>query len=86
MTSARNVRRFVLSALGLMALVGIFVSLIGAFYWSLLLAGGLFVHQQKLIAGRERGLCFQAFLNNNYVGLVLFIGVLLNTQPFVALF
>lgn len=75
-----------LAALGLMALVGILLHLSGAFYWSLLLAGGLFVHQQKLIAGRERELCFQAFLNNNYVGLVLFIGVLLNTQPFVALF
>ncbi|MEB5972272.1 4-hydroxybenzoate octaprenyltransferase [Pantoea dispersa] len=75
-----------LAALGLMALVGILLHLNGAFYWSLLLAGGLFVHQQKLIAGRERELCFQAFLNNNYVGLVLFIGVLLNTQPFVALF
>lgn len=75
-----------LAALGLMALVGISLHLNGAFYWSLLLAGGLFVHQQKLIAGRERELCFQAFLNNNYVGLVLFIGVLLNTQPFVALF
>ncbi len=75
-----------LAALGLMALVGILLHLNGAYYWSLLLAGGLFVHQQKLIAGRERELCFQAFLNNNYVGLVLFIGVLLNTQPFVALF
>ncbi|BAN94816.1 UbiA protein [Plautia stali symbiont] len=75
-----------LAALGLMALVGILLHLNGAFYWSPLLAGGLFVHQQKLIAGRERELCFQAFLNNNYVGLVLFIGVLLNTQPFVALF
>jgi 4-hydroxybenzoate polyprenyltransferase len=75
-----------LAALGLMALVGILLHLNGAFYWSLLLAGGLFVHQQKLIAGRERELCFQAFLNNNYVGLVLFIGVLLNTQPCVALF
>lgn len=75
-----------LAALCLMALVGILLHLNGAFYWSLLLAGGLFVHQQKLIAGRERELCFQAFLNNNYVGLVLFIGVLLNTQPFVALF
>ena len=75
-----------LAALGLMALVGILLHLNGAFYGSLLLAGGLFVHQQKLIAGREGELCFQAFLNNNYVGLVLFIGVLLNTQPFVALF
>lgn len=74
-----------LAMLGLMALVGLLLNLNGAFYWSLLLAGGLFVHQQKLIARRERDLCFQAFLNNNYVGLVLFIGVLLNTPPFIDL-
>ena len=75
-----------LATLGLMALVGWMLSLNGAFYWSLLLAGGLFVHQQKLIAQRERDPCLQAFLNNNYVGLVMFIGVLLNTQPFIGLF
>ncbi|MDO6405958.1 4-hydroxybenzoate octaprenyltransferase [Pantoea phytobeneficialis] len=74
-----------LATLGLMVLVGMLLNLNGAFYWSLLLAAGLFVHQQKLIAQREREPCFQAFLNNNYVGLVLFIGILLNTQPFIDL-
>ncbi|ADU67614.1 4-hydroxybenzoate polyprenyl transferase [Pantoea sp. At-9b] len=74
-----------LATLGLMVLVGLLLHLNGAFYWSLLLAAGLFVHQQKLIAQREREPCFQAFLNNNYVGLVLFIGILLNTQPFIDL-
>ncbi|WP_313683596.1 MULTISPECIES: 4-hydroxybenzoate octaprenyltransferase [unclassified Pantoea] len=74
-----------LATLGLMAVVGLLLNLNGAFYWSLLLAAGLFVHQQKLIARRERDPCFQAFLNNNYVGLVLFIGILLNTLPFIGL-
>lgn len=74
-----------LATLGLMAVVGLLLNLNGAFYWSLLLAAGLFVHQQKLIARRERAPCFQAFLNNNYVGLVLFIGILLNTLPFIGL-
>lgn len=75
-----------LATLGLMALVGSMLNLNGAFYWSLLAASALFVYQQSLIARRERDACFQAFLNNNYVGLVLFAGVLLNTQPFLALF
>lgn len=75
-----------LATLGLMSLVGSMLNLNGAFYWSLLAAGALFVYQQSLIARRERDACFQAFLNNNYVGLVLFAGVLLNTQPFLALF
>jgi 4-hydroxybenzoate polyprenyltransferase len=74
-----------LVTLALMALVGLMLNLNGAFYWSLLLAAGLFVHQQKLIAQRERDLCFQAFLNNNYVGMVLFIGILLSTVPFADL-
>ncbi|MBP2196083.1 4-hydroxybenzoate octaprenyltransferase [Pantoea cypripedii] len=74
-----------LATLGLMVVVGLLLNLNGAFYWSLLLAAGLFVHQQKLIARRERDACFQAFLNNNYVGLVLFIGILLNTLPFIDL-
>lgn len=62
----------------LMLWVGYLVQLGGAFYWALLLAGALFIHQQKQVAGRERDACFRAFLNNNYVGLVLFIGIALS--------
>lgn len=58
--------------------VGYLSQLSGAYYWSLLLGGALFIHQQRLIATRERDACFQAFLNNNYVGLVLFIGIALS--------
>ncbi len=71
-----------LSTLLLLSLVGLRMGLDGAFYWSLLIAGALFVHQQKLIAERQRERCFQAFLNNNYVGLVIFIGIALNMPPF----
>lgn len=50
-----------------------------AFGWpyqlSLVIAAGFFCYQQILIAGRERERCFQAFLNNHYVGLIVFIGV-----------
>lgn len=35
----------------------------------------LFGYQQVLIKKREREACFRAFLNNNYVGLVLFVGL-----------
>ena len=41
-------------------------------------AGLLFLFQQWLIRNREPAGCLRAFLNNNYVGMVLFIGVLLN--------
>ncbi|MGF6560655.1 4-hydroxybenzoate octaprenyltransferase [Erwinia aphidicola] len=66
-----------LAALGLLALVGMRSGLGSAFYWSMLVAAGLFVYQQKLTANRQRELCFKAFLNNNWVGFTLFVGVVL---------
>jgi len=75
-----------LATLGLLALVGLLMQLNAFFYWSLLVAAALFLYQQKLIVRRERDACFQGFLNNNYVGLVVFIGVVLNTPPFSQLF
>ncbi|WP_330986189.1 MULTISPECIES: 4-hydroxybenzoate octaprenyltransferase [Enterobacterales] len=63
------------AVLALMAAVGWMSGLNWAFYWSIFVAGALFVYQQKLIKDRERDACFKAFMNNNYVGLVLFIGL-----------
>lgn len=63
------------AVLALMALIGWLNGLGLGYYWSVLVAGALFVYQQKLIANREREACFKAFMNNNYVGLVLFIGL-----------
>lgn len=51
---------------------------LGAFYyWSLLGAAALFAYQQRLIRDRERAPCFSAFLNNNYVGMLVFVGIVL---------
>ncbi len=61
--------------LALMAAVGWLSGLHWEFYWSIFIAGALFIYQQKLIKDRERSACFKAFMNNNYVGLVLFIGL-----------
>lgn len=46
------------------------------FYITLCVAAGLFIYQQRLIKDRERERCFKAFLNNNYVGLAIFVGIL----------
>jgi len=43
------------------------------FYLGLVGMAGFFVWQQWLIRNRERGPCFQAFLNNHYAGMFLFI-------------
>lgn len=63
------------AVLALMVAIGRLNELNWAFYWSVLVAGLLFAYQQKLIAKRERDACFKAFMNNNYVGLVLFLGL-----------
>ncbi|WP_337018581.1 4-hydroxybenzoate octaprenyltransferase [Leclercia sp. AS011] len=63
------------AVLGLMVAIGYLNQLNGAFYAAVAAAGVLFIYQQKLIANRERDACFKAFLNNNYVGLVLFLGL-----------
>jgi len=63
------------AVLGLMVTIGYLNQLSGAFYAAVAAAGVLFIYQQKLIANREREACFKAFLNNNYVGLVLFLGL-----------
>ncbi|MBY7864822.1 4-hydroxybenzoate octaprenyltransferase [Vibrio fluvialis] len=49
-----------------------------SYYWGLLAASGLFVYQQHLIRHRERMPCFQAFLNNNYVGMAVAVGLFIS--------
>ena len=41
-------------------------------------AAGLFVFQQWLVRARQRDACFRAFLNNHYVGWVVFLGLALD--------
>ncbi|MGC9421280.1 4-hydroxybenzoate octaprenyltransferase [Vibrio sp.] len=62
----------------LLMLLGYGYQLGASYYWAILIACGLFVHQQHLIRHRERMPCFQAFLNNNYVGMVVAVGLFLS--------
>ncbi len=48
------------------------------FNLSLLAAAGLFGYQQYLIRNRDRDACFRAFLHNNWVGMVIFAGIVLH--------
>ena len=47
------------------------------FNLSLLVSAGLFGYQQYLIRNRERDACFRAFLHNNWVGIAVFVGIVL---------
>ncbi len=60
--------------------VGLWVGL-GVFYYAgLVMATGLVLYQQYLIKDREPTRCFQAFLNNHWFGLVIFLGLLADYQ------
>lgn len=64
-----------IASLVLLAWAGYLADLNLGFWLSLVVAAGFFVYQQYLIRNRDRWLSLRAFLNNNWVGLVLFIGI-----------
>jgi 4-hydroxybenzoate polyprenyltransferase len=52
---------------------------LGAYYYAgVLVATGFAVYQQYLIREREPGQCLKAFLNNNWVGAAVFVGIVLH--------
>lgn len=65
-----------LGALALLEWAGAIAGLGQAFNMALVLALLLFIYQHRL-ARQGRDGCFRAFLNNHYVGLVIFIGLVL---------
>jgi len=50
------------------------------FYLGICAAAGFAIYQQYLIRNREQSACLQAFLNNNWFGMVIFIGIFLDYQ------
>jgi len=48
------------------------------YYLSLFIASGFMVYQQYLIKDRHPQLCFKAFLNNNWFGLSVFSGIVID--------
>lgn len=62
----------------LLVLVGLQFQLNGWYFFSLLGASALFIYQQVLIRHRDRDQCFKAFLNNHWVGAIIFAGIFLS--------
>ena len=58
--------------------IGQQASLNTIYYFSLIIGGCLFLYQLYLIRNRDPKKCMQAFLNNNWFGLVVFIGLFIN--------
>jgi 4-hydroxybenzoate polyprenyltransferase len=61
-----------------LALVGTQFKLGYWYFVALIGAGGVFVYQQYLIRHRQREACFRAFLNNNWVGAIIFAGIFIH--------
>ena len=75
--------RFIIGLIQSLALIALIVvgqqaSLNTIYYFSLIIGGCLFLYQLYLIRNRDQKKCMQAFLNNNWFGLVVFIGLFIN--------
>lgn len=66
------------SVVVLLAVIGALNTLGSFYYLGIIAASVFFVYQQYLIQDRDRKLCFQAFVNNNWFGMVVFIGLALD--------
>lgn len=64
-----------LSFLLVMALIGNKLAMTYPFYIGLAVASLLSLYQQRLVINREPAQCLLAFLNNNWVGVALFVGI-----------
>lgn len=65
------------ATLGLFGWIGHYYQFGWIYSVGLAVASGLFIYQQWLIRHRERMPCFKAFLNNNYVGMAMTLGIML---------
>ena len=63
--------------LSIMIGIGLMQKLGFAYYVGLIAASGLIIYQYRLIRERDPALCFRAFLHNNWVGAVVFAGIVL---------
>lgn len=65
-----------LTVITLLCLLGFLLNFLLIYFVAVFIALLLFIYQQKLISDRIPDKCFQAFLNNQWVGLIVFIGIL----------
>ncbi len=65
----------------LLLIVALIENLVPYFLLSIFIVINLFYYQIILIKDHDRLNCFRAFLHNNWVGFVLFIGLFLNYLP-----
>jgi 4-hydroxybenzoate polyprenyltransferase len=60
----------------LLTVMGLWLELNWPWFWALLISAALFGRQLVEVRHRDRDACFRAFLNNNWVGAMIFVGLL----------
>lgn len=63
------------SFLLVLAIVGMQLEMGGAYYLAIIVSVALFVYQHQMTLTKQPAQCLLAFLNNNWVGAVLFLGI-----------
>ena len=63
-------------------LIGQAFSLNYIYFITVFLVAILMIYHQFLIKNRDKTLCFKAFLHNNYLGLIITLGIILNKVNF----
>lgn len=67
-----------ISTLLCLVLLGLELNFSWFYYLGLMLAAALFGYQQFIVRERDKAQCFKAFLNNNWVGMVIFLGIVMH--------
>ena len=75
--------RFIIGIIQVLVLVALIIvgkqaNLGLTYYFGIIFGGCLFIYQSRLIKDRDPEKCMRAFLNNNWFGLVIFIGLFVN--------
>ena len=69
---------FYMLMLALTGYVGHVLNVAWPYYFGLMSALGVVFYHYQLIKNREEAKCFKAFLHNNWLGAILFFGILIN--------
>jgi len=62
----------------LLVKIGLMLEMSWPWYLAIAITAGLFIMQQIWVRDRDPGACFRAFLNNNWIGLSLFAGLVVH--------
>jgi len=70
------IRVLKVAMIALLLWLGLLLDLSWPWFAGVGVAAGLFIRQQVRVRHRDREACFKAFLNNNWVGVAIFVGLL----------